>query len=559
MTRNNFRSILVSAGLVFSLSSCLKEATDDISAITNVGGIQSDVGITLPLLDAQISIKDIYDSTGSTFVKIENDQSFTFVYSSSSALEQREFITMEPLGVSYELNVDANTATVFNAAGSFSNSISNYAVFPTTNGEKLKQIFIKRGSFSFNVTCDILHHTRLVFVYPTIHRFGKPLMDTLDLVYEGTNPIVVNREVSLDDYVIDLTDNGISYNVLPYLFELSLDKVPGNPPVAAGDAVKIVQSFEINETRGINGYVGKFLLQKLQSENPIDLFEDQKDISVQLKDPRLKFKIYSGFGIPITMKINKIAMVNNDGTEFPIQIGFLADTFSLPAPTTIGGYAIGDFVIDRNNSNLDQIINNALQNAPKAVKYDVEVYSNYNNIEVDNFMFDTSSLKVDVGMEIPLDLKVGNFSYTAQDTLTLPNDAAFELKEIKFATLATNTLPLNIRIQYYFGRYNPLVSDSTEFEIVDSLFNNGFVLSKATVDTNGNVVQSPPVLSEAIMDRNKFIYLRDVAKVNKSMFKLSFETSRDASNNQQFVKVYNTQGLGLKMGISVKGKQKQKF
>ena len=516
---------------------------------------QTDWGITLPLLDAAVGIKDIYSNSGNSFIRQENDQSFTFVYTKTATMPQQQFVTIPPFVVSYALNVDAGTALVFNNAGSFSNALSNYVVAPTTNGEKLKQVFIKKGFFSIHLTSDILHNTSLVITFPTITaKNGDPLQLPLVLHYTTTNPAPADTtiRVSLDDHTIDFTDGGISYNVLPYEFELSLNKIPGNPDVVAGNTVVMTQTFQIDEYRGINGYVGRFELTHLKDSNSIDMFQNQYDVSVKLKDPRLKFKISSGFGIPVTIKINKISLINLDGTEFPIVINFLKDTFTLPAPTVIGTFAVGEYSIDRSNSNFDDIINNSLQNAPKGVNYDIQVFSNYNGVEVDNFMFDTSSLQVDVGMEIPLDLKVSNFSYPIFDTLSWINDTTFYLTSAGFYSQATNTLPLDLRVQVYFGKWNTSLKDS--FEMVDSLFQNGWILSKATVDTNGTVVSSNPVTSEALMDRNKYAYLRDVAKCNRFKVLISFETSRDVANNQQYVKIFNYQGLGLRLGVKAKGK-----
>jgi hypothetical protein len=531
-----------------------------------MNGIESDIGYTLPLLDAQIGLKDIYNGSANGFMKEDTtEHTFTFIYAQTTVLPQQQFVTFPPMVANKDLNIDDGTANIFNNVGSISQAFSNYVVLPADNGKKLKQIFIKTGSFNIHLTSNVLHNTSIIITFPTITKMdGNMLRLPMILTFDPTNPVPADTtiSISLDTSVIDLTDNGISYNVLPYMFEFDLTKNPGSPPMAAGEKLSITQTFTINEYRGINGYVGKFELDSMNGENPVDLFNTNGiNISeVKLKDPRIKFSIASGFGIPITIKVNKIVLVNTDGSELPIAIDFLADTFTMPAPTVVGSYAFGSYVIDRNNSNIDDIINNLASNPPKALKYNAVLYSNYNQVEVDNFLFDTSSLKVDVGFEIPLDIKIGKFAYNIYDTLSFPGADAFDLIRASLSSVTTNTLPLDLRMQMYFGRRN----DSAQYkldsstQVIDSLFEHGFIISKAIVNDSGDVVSSPQVRSDAILDRAKYVYLRDVAKVNRMKVTFSFETSRDINATQQYIKIRSTQGFGMKLGFSVRGKQKIK-
>lgn len=558
-----FLNLLCILGL--SLSSCVKEVFDDIDKVSNLNGVQSEIGYTVPVLDAEIGIKSLYENfSDNALVKLESDESFTFVYSSRDSVANRQLIKFDPTNSPANvITIDAASATLFNTVGSFSYSINNIAVIPTPGGEKLKQIFIKKGALEFPISCDILHHTQLVMYYPTITRNGKPLVDTIDLNYTGTAPIVKTAVISLDDCVIDLTDGGISYNVLPFLVQLNIEKVDGNPAVADGDKLTISNSLTINEYRGINGYVGKISIVKINEVKPIDMFENQLDVSVKLRDPRLRFSISNGYGTPVTIKIFNISLINTDGTEFPITINLFKDTFSLPAPSAVGDYAFGTYVIDRNNSNIDQLINNSLQNAPQAVKYNVELFTNYAGVEVDNFLFDTSSLKVDVGMEIPLDIQVSNFKMDFPFEFKLPADTGKNLdaliREVSLHTSTTNNLPLNTRLQIFFAKSRPnQIIDS--FDIVDSLFANGLTLTHATIDSiTGQVIDAPSVLSEGKLDRDKLLRVRDMYKADRLVLRVAFETSRDVSNKQHFVKVFNNQSIRFKVGVSAKGTVKQKF
>lgn len=554
---------LAIAGITL-FGACVKEAVDDIDTLSNVKGIQTDLGFTLPLLDIQFGLKDVYSNSANSLLREEPDHSYTFVYNSSDTLPPQQFVGFAPVTVVKDLNIDDPTATVFNNVGQFSRAFSNYTVLPGMEDKKLKQLFIKKGSFQFHLTSDMLHNTNITLTFPSItSKEGVMLKLPMVLQFDAVNPVPADTTITvpIDEHTIDLTDGGISYNVLPYMLEFNIAKNTGSPPMAAGQKISINLTFDLQSYRGINGYVGRFVLDSADGENPIDLFSNSTvDIAnVKLKDPRIKFSVASGFGIPITLKIKKISLVNTDNSELPIAINFLADTFTLPAPSLIGTYAYGSFVIDRNNSNIDDIINNLASNPPKLLKYSYAAYANYLGNEVDNFMFDTSSLITTVGMEIPLDIKIGKFAYNVYQPFTFPSQNELDLKSVGVSTVSSNTLPLDLRMQIYFGKEN----DSLQYKadsntkIIDSLFDNGFILSKAIVDTNGVVVESNPVRSDGYLTREK--YLRLIAdSVNKMKITLTFETSRDRNNTQQYVKIHNTQGFAMKMGFQIKGRYRTK-
>ncbi len=558
------KELLLTYGLfvVFSLTfqSCYK----DIEDIADFKGVQATGAYALPLLNTKIGIKEIYESvSNNSFLRQNPDQSFSFIYQTSETIEQQQSVTIPPIDVNYTHNIDALAAFAFNTVGSFSNSLNDYAPITTQNNEKLKQLFVKNGTFSSSVSCDVKHKTTLVFLYTNITKNGKPLTDTLDLTFNGgdpNTPITASSTISLDDYTIDFTNNGTSYNVLPYVFQIDIEKIDGNPAVIAGDKIEITQQFDITEHSGIKGYLGKFNLGSYSEESHIDLFESQFSAKAKLKNPRIIFNISSGLGIPITAKITELTVVSVDEQSSPVQIDLFKDTFSLPTPAYVGEYATMSYAVDKNNSNIDDVINNILQNPLKSIKYNLDIFANYNEIEDDNFIFDTSSLVLNTEIEIPIDLLLEEFIIADSGSLEFPDINDIEIQTLALENIAENGLPLRAMMQLYFAKMRKVANgiDSTEvYDIIDSLYSNQLNLEGAVVDANGQISSRTTSTDKALIDAQKYKYLTD-KKVDRFVLKLRLETSKNGSN-RPYVKIYSDQSMDLKIGFKAKAKVKQTF
>jgi len=142
----------------------------------------------------------------------------SLLFTRRDSLQPKQLVTVPPIDLNYQLQMDAGAAAQFEALGKFSKHVSNYAIFQTTNKERIKNYRIRQGSFNVNVVSEFNHNATLVFYYPTITKNGVPLMDTMIFTAPGT----ISKVITLDGYDVDLSDGGISYNVIPYLFEINL-------------------------------------------------------------------------------------------------------------------------------------------------------------------------------------------------------------------------------------------------------------------------------------------------------------------------------------------------
>lgn len=534
------RMWLIGAALPF-FSGCFYE----LAPLSDIKGVKLATEIALPLFQDSLGIKDIYDQFSKTgLIKQDGAEPLTFVYTTGDSIEQRQFINIPPVLVNFGIQTDATVASAFNLVGSFSQTFSGVADIAVAGNEQFKKLEIATGSLSLSLNCDFKHSTKVVLTYPTITSNGVPLTDSFELNYSGSTPIRSTRSINLSGYIVDFTNGGVSYNKLPYSISLSVQKVPGNPNMLAGERFGMSQYMVVPKYKFLEGYLGNFTLLRTSELISIDLFSNQVGGLLFLNDPRLRIRITNGFGLPITCKISNFSAQAYDGSNIPIAIDFLKDTFSLPFASAPGQVGIGAYVIDKKNSNIDQVLNSA----PKSIRFVLDIQANYNNVPTNNFMYDTSSLKSFCDIEIPFDMRIDDYTVQHGDKFQFPEFANTQLKDLSIVTEATSTMPVGALIQVYFCKQKNVNGIDT-FDIIDSLFTDGLKLDPADVDVNGNVIPIPRSAQSVCTMTNERYNNIQAAGCDYYYTKFRGNSARDANSNKPSVRIYNTQKIAVKVGM----------
>lgn len=265
--------------------------------------------------------------------------------------------------------------------------------------------------------------------------------------------------------------------------------------------------------------------------------------------------------MPLTCKITNLVVTSASGVEVPINIDPLRDTFTLAYPTRIGDRIISEYVIDKNNSNIDSLISTAPQN----LKYELEFTANYlENIAEDNFIIWDNTFKVSSVASIPLDLKVLKYVIKTPGTLNpitdkdLQPDPAVDLdmgtNGATLAFYAENYLPFAADFQLDF-RKKELINGVDSSVSVFLLPANPTLIPGSTVDGNGNIVKPGTSLNELKLTKQQFDLLRQCDKYEF----VSRAATSNSNGNFPFVKVYSNQYLRLRAGFKGNVKVKAKL
>ncbi len=543
---------LGSISFILLFSSCIKDSINDLA---NIKGVEVDPYESVPLINTHMGIKDIYNSySSSAFIVEGSDKFVTFIYQSNEILPQKQFVAVPSLQIGYNLSMDQGSINQFNTIGNYTNSFSNYAVVKPNNKERIKKISVKDGSFVIHVSSDFKHNVVIVFVYPSITLNGKQLVDTIVFNYSGISPITIDKVIDLSGYDIDLSDRGISYNVIPYLFEINLNRIIGNP-VLLSDKLIINEQVNISTYNYLQGYLGKFSVLKYSTDESIDIFNKQADGNIFIKDPKVRVMIEDGIGMPITAKISNMNVLTGKGVNYPVIVDHFKDTFTFDYPLSnqIGQIIKSGFVIDKTNSNIDSVFSHA----PQKVMYDIEFTANYNELQdEDNFLFDKNTFNANSSIEIPLELKVYSYGLRSSDTLIWPKvPDGLTIDWVKITGWYQNSFPIGNTVQIYFAKDSTIMGIDS-FVVVDSLYAQPVFVPGAIIDVNGKLLQSSTVTNDAVMDDAKYNRLKNV--VNKYLLISDARTS-DFNGVFPFVKIYSDQGMDFKIGVEVKGKYRKKF
>lgn len=543
------------------ITSCVQETIDDLSDINAVSG---NPAMALPLVNAQIGIKELYKTYSDRgFVNEASDMFLTFVYQKRDSLESQQLITVPEVKLEYELKFDQGTANTFNTVGKLSNNFSSYAVLSTGNKEKMKGYKIRKGNFFADITCQFKHDAVVICTYPSITKNGRPLIDTIIVKYTGTFPFTVNKVINLDGYDVDLSDGGISYNVIPYLFELNLTKKPGET-ASENDKIKVSERFKIDEYQVIRGYLGKFDILNTTTRSRIDIFDRQIDGNLFLNDPKLVFTMQNSIGMPLTGRITNLRIEDPNGNMVPVTIDPFKDTFTLAYPSVIGQVINSEYTIDKTNSNIDKIISRA----PQYILYDMVFTANYREEESsDNYLVWDNSFRVQGNVNIPLDLAVIKYELKSSGDLDLPKDEeGLEIQDMKLATFGENYMPFEVYIQAYFTK-PALINGVDSFIVVDSLYKEtshvltdstgkqelvyGMKITGCKVDANGNIIGPGIGTDEVVANKSNLDFWKNC---DKYLLKVRTNTSRFGTSGSPFVKVYGNQYINFKAGIQGKFK-----
>lgn len=532
-------------------SSCLK---DKLKELDDLDGIAVNPYESVPLVNTHMGIRDIYNSYSEKAFIIEGSDKFlTFVYKSTDSLAPRQFVSIPTLDIDYDLHMDQGAINQFNSIGTYSNSFSNYALIQPSNKERIKKISIKRGGFIVNVNSSFKHNCTIVLTYPSITRNGRALVDTIHFVYQGSD-LQVNKVIDMAGYDIDMSDGGISYNVIPYLMEITLERIPGNP-VSVNDKLTISEQVNISEYNYVQGYLGKFSVLTYSTSESLDIFDKQADGNIFIKDPRIRLQIDNNIGMPITARVSNLRVLTGKGDIYPVNVNQFKDTFTFQYPSLAqrGQVIESEYVIDRTNSNLDTV----LSRGPQRVVYDLDFVANYNEIvDDDNFLFDYNTFNANATIELPLEIKVVDYELRNEGDMNLQGQTdGVTVDWVKIKGYFENSFPIGSSVQLYFTR-DSVIHGVDSFVVVDSLYQVPLPIPPAVIDADGKVLQTAVVTNETMMDGAKYDRLVNVAK--KYLLVARAHTS-DYHGVQPFVKVYSYQGMNFKIGAEAKGKYRRKL
>lgn len=529
--------------LLLLLTSCLKETLDDIDSIK---GVKADPTWGVPLISAAIGMDKLVTSVKESGQIMESDANKRLVlkFRDEDSTRNRQFLTMPPLDIDAEITMPPAAIPVFVSSGVFQAQIQTDQQINVTNNERVQVIQVNEGSISARFTSEFEHDVRVKITYPSITKNGVPLTDSFDLPYNGTSPVIKNRPLSLNGCKIDLTKNGTTYNTLPYEVEVTITRNPSNG-VLSSQRLIVDETIALASYTRADGYFGQIEVFRYDEITTLSMFDKKLEGNVFIREPVLRLRVENEIGMPITGKVVDIYVESGSGVKVPVIVDQLKDTFSLNYSTTPGQKAITEYVIDKDNSNIEDV----LSSAPQKMVYSVGFTSNYDNVVKDNVLTDQSNIKVVSTLELPFDLRI--LYYVMEETGELDlnktlgdyDTTNINVQWAEFTTESVNELPLNAFMQVYF-------EDSLTGNKIDSMFVEPYRVAGAEIDAQGNVLKDGNERVTTFMEKARFDRVRSG---NRYRITVRLRTSEN-NTNLPFVTFYEYQKVRAKIGVKANAK-----
>lgn len=512
---------------LFSLFSCVNEKDYDIQAIT----LRPTVAV--PLAYGDIGILNILSNKDSSYIKTYPDGLLYLYYEdtlNSNDITRKLFsIPVKNATVGLQLP----SGTIPPNPNDVSVITINQSIDLGISPAKLSEMLLKSPStLGYNLSVSPSNPA-------VVYQVNFTLTDIVDKTTQA--PLMFSSSgglgsQNLQNYVVKMVNNQFNIKL-----ELVLKKHTNSLFIASGSKVNAALSFSSTTPPGaspqglsytyIKGFFGDQSVTIPAQAVDITVFSSSLlQSKVSFVQPKLALIVTNQYGVPVEVTFSKLEARKGTST-LPLVIS-PASPVNVSFPTVLGSSAITNVAVTNSV--------NVINFAPTQLAYAASARINKGLVSGNNFLTDTSRLKVKLTAEVPLYGQASGI--TMLDTLKLDLSGA-EQSQVTTAALkfkATNEMPLDANIQMYLADKNYVILDSL-------LANNQTYLVKASTVTGAGELQAPGTSDLKV----------DLAtdKVNK-LFSSSYlilrsklNTTKDANGNLLNVKFKTTYKLKLNVGL----------
>lgn len=353
-------------------------------------------------------------------------------------------------------------------------------IFP--NGARIASGRLDSGWFFMEVP-EIREFLLLELTFPTALQNGNPVSFILGKT---------GNEVSLHDLEIDLSTTAIPYNILPLDLQLIFNDSVDTMNIAFNNPLDGSLKFYDIDYDYLAGYLGKgeYLLEEAEE---IPFFHAVRSGTLIFDDPAITINVSNGVGATGKIRDDGDGLYIRGSNEKlfgdkVISVGSSLEGLSL-APAPFPGYPkTTTYILDGNN---EPEFNDFLSLFPTYLEVRIPVETGTDEIIMNQFLEDDAIIKLDLGLEIPMNLSADRFILA--DTTEFRFELDFEKYDIQYANINTryeSYFPLELTLQTLF------LNES--FELIDSLFKETRFIEPAVIGVDGKVTE--PLVEEFLTE-----------------------------------------------------------
>jgi hypothetical protein len=512
MIRLSFACILV--GLLFS---CIDEKDYKISSL------DVNPSISLPLTLGSVSIKDFLSSKDSAYLKTGPDGLLSLVYSNNLASQDvRGLFKLTDVTATNSLTLPETNlpeVPVDLRLGSVTTEI-DLGLSP----EQLSEINFKTGQLIYTATLN----PAVDFNYEVIAYFP-------DLVSKTTNqPFVIQGSKSLtiplSNYLLKLNKNKFALKIVFVVKKSSTAvTIPANTTVSSQVTLSGM------DFTYIKGFLGEQSASIPTNKLDIGAYKNSlSNSNLSFAQPSVNLVASNDYGVPLTINYNVFEARKAGASPIAVALN-PANPVLINSPTTLGASAITTISI----TNTSQVIDYA----PTQFYYSAVASINKGVNAGENFMADTSKLRLKMNVNIPLYGSGSGITLADTIAIDLSNVNQSQIEEAALKIKLENEIPLDGTIQFSLTDKNYTLIDQLLTAEQTSIIKGSSVDSSGELKTIGISNQSIPLAKEKL---NK-IFLASYLVI-----KVILSTSKDSNGNTINVKFKSQYKLNIESGISAK-------
>lgn len=500
--------------ILFLTISCIDQKDYKLTTIS----VQPTMAI--PIAFGNMTILDVLKKSDSAYIKINSADDGVYLDYRQMLLttDIRDLIKIPDLSLFQSLIIPS--APIAKAKDVRKDSLTE-VIDLGLDPAKLTEIDFKAGTISYSATLlptlpDVPYELEFSSVDFTSKATGKPLLITAPP--SGT--------LSLSDYTVKLTNNKFNLKLV-----LILKK--NNNPGSSGPNRSVAVQFLMTgmDFNLVKGFLGDQIAHPKADTLKIDAFGKSLDSAhVSFSQPTITMDVIDDYGVPC--KLNFLTfLARKSGATLPGQIS-PANPVSIAYPSVPGNSATT--VITATNAK------QMMDFGPTQIIYQFDAHLNQGLNSGNNFMADTSKLRVRLNVLLPLSGRGSNIILRDTTSIDLGNLSESEVKSATLKMDVNNQMPLDAKLQFYLADQNHAVIDS----LLDASQTS---LIKGSTVTGAGDLSEPGVLSEMIpLNADK---LNKIFTAKYVIIKAALNTSTDSAGNPLDVNFKSKYAIVINMGM----------
>lgn len=355
---------------------------------------------------------------------------------------------------------------------------SKFFGFEATGDNRLDSIVFKGGELLTELESTFQHAGFLTISSPYIRDSNGDLYSYRVVISDAGGNYTWSESVDLDGYFLK-TDQQDDSSVFRMDYDFAV--INSGNPINPGDFCEIKSSFLDMRFYELYGYVDPDDVVTESGELDIPIYSYSPELAhLKVADPRISIFTESSLGIPFELALDSVIGTAEDGSTETLEI-YDGHPFIIPAPgiDMVGEFAYGEFYINKQTSNFQDLLNIAPQTLSYKVTGDIGAQNQ------SHFLLDTSRFIAEIEFLLPLDLAFTEYSLNDTMEFALGEDGIDTtfMRNVVINLATVNELPIELGMQVY-------LLDASEL-VLDSLFKGDPVfLASSEVDSEGKLRQA---------------------------------------------------------------------